>query len=191
MAPPALRSRPNLSLPVSSADHRLGPENAVVTLVEYGDIECPYSAEAFPVVQELQRAFGDHLRLVFRHFPLYDLHPHARSAAEAAESAGSRGKFWPMLETLFENSHALSRRDLVRYASRIGDDAAALRQNLDDGRFHDTVENHLISGRHSGVDQTPTFFINGVRLEEQWSFESLSAAIEQAIQHARPRAGAA
>src|SRR5438552_3146929 len=105
---------------VTEADHRSGPEDAPVTLVEYGDYECPHCGRAHPILRELQRRMGRKLRLVFRNFPLAELHPHARHAAEAAEAAAAQGKFWEMHDALFEHQTRLADTDLLRYAAALG-----------------------------------------------------------------------
>jgi protein-disulfide isomerase len=110
-----------LTPPLSSWDHVIGPADAPVTLVEYGDYECPYCGRAHPIVASILQQTGDHLRFAYRHFPLTRLHPHAEHAAEMAEAAGSRGKFWPMHDLLFQNQHALDDEDLIEYAARLGD----------------------------------------------------------------------
>jgi protein-disulfide isomerase len=109
-----------LTPPVNDRDHILGPLDAPVTLVEYGDFECPYCGMAYPIVESVRRRMGDNMRFVFRHFPLTQIHPHAQQAAEMAEAAGDRGKFWQMHGILYQNQHALEDRDLVRYAAQIG-----------------------------------------------------------------------
>ena len=109
----------SLTLPVGKLDHRRGPENAPVTLVEYGDYECPYCGKAFPIVKEIQRRLGDRLRFVFRNFPLTQSHPHAEHAAEAAEAAAGQGKFWEMHDSLFEHQQALDDAHLVHSASEL------------------------------------------------------------------------
>src|SRR6266487_1969993 len=123
---PKAMEMPHLTMPVSERDHRQGPATATVTLVEYGDYECPYCAEAYPVVKEIQRQLGPTLRFVFRHFPVTQIHPHARHAAEAAEATAAQGTFWHMHEMLFEHQDALDDEHLLHYA-------AALR--LDTERF--------------------------------------------------------
>src|SRR2546423_12240032 len=109
-----------LTLPVSQRDHQQGPETAPVTLVEYGDYECPYCGEAHPIVKELQRRLGDRLRFVFRNFPLTNAHPHAEHAAETAEAAGAQGKFWEMHDYLYEHQRALDDEHLETYAGTLG-----------------------------------------------------------------------
>ena len=154
-----------LAPPVSARDHAQGPADAPVTLVEYGDYECPHCGRAYPIVKAVQRSMGSRLRFVFRNFPLAKAHPHAEHAAEMAEAAGHEGKFWPMHDTLFENQDALEDEDLIRYAAALGIDprwaAAAVAQGL----FRERVREDFASGVKSGVNGTPTFFINEVRYD--------------------------
>jgi protein-disulfide isomerase len=169
-----------LTPPVNERDHILGPPDAPVTLVEYGDFECPYCGMAYPIVESVRSRMGDNMRFVFRHFPLTQIHPHAQQAAEMAEAAGERGKFWQMHGILYQNQHALEDRDLVRYAAQIGIPqewaAGALRTHT----FAPRVREHFMSGVRSGVNGTPTFFINGVRHDGGWDEHLLLAAVQSA-----------
>ena len=119
-----------LTPPVNAQDHVAGPDDAPVTLVEYGDFECPYCGMAHPIVKKIQRELGNQLRFVFRHFPLAEAHPHARIAAQAAEAAGVQGKFWEMHDTLFEHQQALDVEDLVGYAKALGLDTTRFARTL-------------------------------------------------------------
>ncbi len=150
-------------------DHVQGKALAPVTLVEYGDYQCPYCGMAYPVVKQLQRALGDQLRFVYRNFPLRDEHPYAEHAAEAAESAGAQGSFWEMHDALFENQEQLDDRSLIGYAGELGLDAEQVARDLDDGAWAGRVREDFRSGVRSGVNGTPTFFINGVRYDEGWN----------------------
>jgi protein-disulfide isomerase len=172
---------PPLTLPVGPRDHFQGPENAPVTLVEYGDYECPHCGRAYPIVQAVQKRLGKKLRFVFRNFPLTEVHPHAEKAAEAAEAAGKLGKFWPMHDQIFENQEALEPADLVSYAKAIGLDAAAFQRESKSRELLERVREDFMSGVRSGVNGTPTFFIGGVRYDGSWDFESLVAALEETI----------
>src|SRR5262245_12634267 len=125
----------HLTPPVSSDDHRAGPDDAPVTLLGYGDFECPHCGRAHPIVLAVRERMGPRLRFVFRHFPLAQVHPHAMPAAEAAEAAGEQGKFWEMHDALFQNQKALADADLIRYAQALGLDA-------------ERVERELVSGAH-------------------------------------------
>ena len=155
--------------PVASDDHVAGSAEAPVTLVEYGDFECPHCGRAYPIVKSIQRELGTELRFVFRNFPLSEAHPHAEHAAEAAEGAAAQGRFWEMHDTLFEHQAELEDADLVRYAADIGIDAARLRHELMASTYARKVRDHFRSGVRSGVNGTPTFFINGQRFDGNWS----------------------
>jgi protein-disulfide isomerase len=151
-----------------------------VTLTEYGDYECPYCGAAYPIVQEVRRALGPNLRFVFRHFPLSQAHPHAQRAAEAAEAAGAQGEFWKMHDLLFQNQDALEDADLLRYAVSLKLDEEIFRRELSSGLHTDRVRRDFRSGVRSGVNGTPTFFINGVRHDAPWDLPTLTAALEAA-----------
>jgi protein-disulfide isomerase len=172
-------SRIELRVPVSDRDHVLGLPDAPVTLVEYADFECPYCAAATKAIGYLGRHLGDELRFAFRHFPVTELHPHAEQAAIAAEAASAQGRFWEMHDLLFERQHALKRQDLERYAEEIGLDpsdfvlALGLRSGLDQ------VQDDLASGRVSGVNATPKFFVNGLRFDGT-DLRDLVPAVEEA-----------
>src|SRR5215212_6458179 len=174
-----------LTLPVSDEDHTRGSATAPVTLVEYGDFECPYCGQAYPIVEAIQERFGDQLRFVFRNFPLTEIHPHAEHAAEAAEIAGTQGAFWEMHDALFEHQRALDDTHLVRYAQQVGLNPDAFAEALDAGAEADRVQADFMSGVRSGVNGTPTFFINGLRFDDSWDEETLSAALEDARVTAR------
>jgi Na+:H+ antiporter, NhaA family len=152
-----------LDPPVDVArDHVRGPAGAPVTLVEYGDFQCPYCGDAYPVVQELQERFGDGVRFVFRHMPLADLHPRAPAAAQAAEAAAAQGRFWEMHDRLFEHQHELSDQDLRGHAAAIGLDVERVDRELNEGVHAARVDEDYASGVRSGTPSTPRFFINGV-----------------------------
>jgi protein-disulfide isomerase len=171
---------PTLTLPVGPRDHAQGPATAAVTLVEYGDYECPYCGRAYPIVKALQKHMGDAMRFVFRNFPLTEIHPHAGLAAQAAEAAGERGKFWEMHDLLFENQKALDLAHLASYANRLEIDPVALGEALQRGVFEARVQEDFLSGVRSGVNGTPTFFINGARYDGIWELPHLTAAVEAA-----------
>lgn len=170
----------HLNPPVGAHDHAQGPENAPVTLTEYGDFQCPDCGDAYPVVQQMQQMFGERLRFVFRNFPLNDIHPYAEHAAEAAEAAGAQGKFWPMHDTLFTHQRALHDPQLAQYAQQAGADPAAVTQALADGTFAKRVGEDLQSGERSGVQGTPTFYINGIRFDGDWTSDEFPAALRAA-----------
>jgi protein-disulfide isomerase len=169
-----------LTSPVSEVDHRAGPDDAPVTLVEYGDYECPYCGSAHSIVLAVRERMGPRLRFVFRHFPLSEVHPHALHAAEAAEAAADQGKFWVMHDALFEHQEALEDTDLIRYAQALGLDAERVQRELASGVHEPRVREQFRSGVRSGVNGTPTFFINGVRYDESWDADTLLAALEAA-----------
>lgn len=176
---------PTLTIPFGSEDWSEGPEDAVVTFVEYGDFECPQCGSMEPVLRELRRMAGPGMRFVYRHFPLTGSHPHAQAAAEAAEAAGMQGAFWSMHDALIANQQALSDCDLVGYASALGLDAAAVATALADHTYEANVREDFMSGARSGVSGTPTFFINGVRYDGEYALEALARAVQQAGRAAR------
>jgi formate-nitrite transporter family protein len=174
-----------LTPPVSERDHVAGPDDAPVTLVEYGDYECPYCGMAYPIVKAVQRALGSRLRLVFRNFPLAEIHPHARHAAQAAEAAAAQGKFWEMHDMLFEHQQALEDADLVRYAEILELDTDQIARELEAGTYAKRVRDDFRSGVRSGVNGTPTFFVNGERYEGSWANEeAFVRALRDAAQQA-------
>jgi protein-disulfide isomerase len=156
----------HLTVPVNERDHTLGPPEAPVTLVEYGDFECPFCGMAYPDLKRIRSRLGDQLRFVYRHFPRPE-HPHARHAAEAAECAAAQGedRFWAMHDRLFEHQQALDDEHLVQYAAEIGLDTRRFSQDLGHHTYLERVHQDLESGSRSGVHGTPTFFINGERYE--------------------------
>ena len=174
-----------LAPPVNAADHIQGPATAPVTLVEYGDYECPFCGQAHPIVKALRRHFGDQLRFAFRHFPLTQMHPHAQSAAEAAEAAAAQDAFWPMHDMLYEHQSALDRNHLVQYATMLNLDVDRFARELATGVYAPRVREHFMSGVRSGVNGTPTFFINGRRHDGPWDLESLGMAIDRAARAAQ------
>jgi protein-disulfide isomerase len=173
---------------VHEKDHSLGTVAAPVTLVEYGDFQCPYCAQAHPIVKALQQRLGAKLRFVFRNFPLSEMHPEAFHAAEAAESVGAQtgtAAYWKMHDTLFEHAQesewALDDEHLVRYAESCGADGSQVKRDLDEDSFKSRVRADFTSGVHSGVNGTPTFFINGVRFAGNWTdLRGFTAALEVA-----------
>jgi protein-disulfide isomerase len=158
-----------LTPPVGASDHIAGPNDAPLTLVEYGDYECPYCGMAYPIVKAAQRRLGDRLRFVFRNFPLKEAHPHATHAAEAAEAAAAQGEFCRMHDTVFEHQDALEDPDLVRYADALGLDADRVAREIAEGVHAKRVRDDFRSGVRSGVNGTPTFFVNGLRYDGSWT----------------------
>ena len=169
-----------LTVPVSDGDHSIGPIDAPVTLVEYGDYQCPYCGRAFPIVQEVRRRLGDQLRFVFRNFPLTQIHEHAEHAAEVAEAAAAQGKFWPTHDWLFRHQFALDDESLLEGVRDLGLDVERVRRELADSTHRARVREDFLSGIKSGVNGTPTFYINGIRHDADYGLETLIAAIEAA-----------
>ena len=167
-----------LALPVGSRDHVIGPEDAPLTLVEYGDYECPSCGKAFPFVKEVRKHFGARLRFVFRNFPLTEAHPHALQAAEAAECAAAQNRFWEMHDELFEHQRALDDKHLSQYAKSAGLDVARFEKDLGGHGHRTRVNEDFRSGVRSGVNGTPTFYINDVRHDGRWDAEGLITALE-------------
>lgn len=162
-------------------DHIRGPIDAPVTVVEYGDFECPHCGQAHFVLNELAEVVGDDMRLVFRHFPLTTVHPHAEMAAEAAEAAEAQRRFWEMHDVLFANQHALDERHLANYAAALELDLNRFVSDLSKRRFQPRVREDFLSGVRSGVNGTPTFFINDIRHDGGFDLNSLLGAIQKAM----------
>jgi protein-disulfide isomerase len=169
-----------LALAVSERDHVQGLETALVTLVEYGDYQCPYCRAAMPIVQELQALLGDQLRYVFRHFPLTGSHPHAQQAAEVAEAAGIEDRFFEMHAVLFENQEALDEAHLVQYATDLGLDTARIRRELGAHSHAARVREDFDGGLGSGVRGTPTFYLDDVRYDGIIGVRQFLSAIQLA-----------
>ena len=170
-----------LTLPVSEArDHLQGPADAAVTLVEYGDYECPYCGAAYPIIKEVQGRMGGRLRFVFRNFPIATSHPHAEQAAEVAEAAAAQGRFWEMHDLLYENQKRLRDEDLRGYAEKLELDLDSFDRELVEHVHAARVREDFMSGVRSGVNGTPTFFINGVRHDGSYEADALLAALRRA-----------
>jgi protein-disulfide isomerase len=176
----------NLKVPVTSTDHTLGDEQAAVTLVEYGDYECPHCGHAHPIVNAVRKHFGKQLRFVFRNFPLTEIHPQAEAAAEAAEFAGAQGRFWEMHDGIFENQSRLSGSFLVKLGAGLGLPAEKLEAALAGHEYLTRIKSDFLGGVRSGVNGTPTFFINGVRYEGAPEFEDLVESIGEEISKGKP-----
>jgi protein-disulfide isomerase len=168
-----------LTEPVGEHDHVSGPRAAPISLVEYGDFECPYCRAAEPIVAALREAFGDQLNFTFRHFPMREVHPHGQHAAEVAEAAESQGLFWEMHDTLFANQNALDDPSLLRYAVALGLDADRVERELADRVHSQRVEHDRSGGLGSGVNGTPTFYIDGLRYEGSVGLRQMLAAIRE------------
>jgi len=165
-----------LTIPVNTQDHIEGTHDAAVTLLEYGDYECLYCGEAYPLLKAVQAALGDRLRFVFRNFPLTDMHPHALRAAQFAEAAAAHGRFWEAHDMLYEHQQALSDRDLERYAVALGIEPSALVEAFS-GRYDAQIEGDFSSGVRSGVNGTPTLFVNGQRYDGPRDYDTLVALL--------------
>jgi protein-disulfide isomerase len=175
----------SLTPPIADRDHFRGTPGAVATLVAYGDYECPYTRTSMNVVGQLQQELGADLRFVFRHFPLIEIHPHALQAAEAVEAAAAQGRFWEMHAALFAHQHALEEANVLQYARDLGLDRARFAQDLATHAHLGRINADVESGLRSGVQGTPTFFINGVRYTASWERDSLGAALQRAINQTR------
>ncbi len=170
-----------LTVPVGAADHVMGALHAPITIVEYGDFECPNCKQAAPVVKLLLERFAGRLRLVFRHFPLEEVHPHALHAALASEAAAAQGKFWPMHDLLFENQNHLKLPQLRGYAEKLEIDMTRYAADMDGQAYLQRVREHIESGTLSGVRATPTFFLNGSLLDVSYGLQSLKSAVEKLL----------
>jgi protein-disulfide isomerase len=175
-----------LRTPVTPRDHIRGPADAPVTLVEYGDYQCPHCGMAHPVVEQIRAHFRQTLRFVFRHFPMTEIHPFAQTAAEAAEFGGAHGRFWEMHDGLFDNQDSLNDGSLAlplifALAEAAGLAAAELRDALARGDYIPKIRSDFLSGIRSGVNGTPTFFINGRRHDGTYAYDDLASAIAAAL----------
>jgi protein-disulfide isomerase len=170
----------SLKVPVSGEDHIQGDLKSPVVMVEYGDYECPHCGHAYPIVKKIQKHFGNRLAFVFRNFPLNEIHPNAEAAAETAEFAGAGGKFWEMHDAIYENQQELGPEMLLGLAKKLKLDAQGLQGALEEGSFTQRVKSDFLGGVRSGVNGTPTFFINGQRYNGVYDFEGISAGIEDA-----------
>lgn len=166
---------------VNKNDHIQGPPEGIVTLVEYGDYQCPHCGAAFPVVKQIQKAFAKNLRFAFRHFPLSNVHEYAFPAALAAEAAGRQGKFWEMHDMLFEQQSFLNEYALLEFAQEVGLKIPAFKMDLQDPELSEKIEADFESGVRSGVNGTPSFFINGYKYSASFDYATLAWAIEEKI----------
>lgn len=168
----------NLTLDIRTKDYTLGPDDARVTLVEYGDYECPYSRKGYRFAQMLLRHHEGLIRFVFRNFPLRKIHPHAQTCAEAALAAGEQGKFWEMHNLLFDNNRNLSKDKLFQFAEKIGLDVNRFKADLEQENFKKRVTEDFRSGVKSGVEKTPTFFVNGKKYKGELEYRGLESFVE-------------
>jgi protein-disulfide isomerase len=163
---------------INDRDHIQGNANASTTLVEYGDFECPHCGAAYPVIKEVQKRQGDKLRFVFRNFPISQAHPHAAHTAYAAEAAGKQGKYWEMHDMIFENQNALEDENLVSYAQRLNLNIDQFKIDMSSKEIAQKVSDDFTSGVRSGVNGTPTIYINGKRFDEECEVDLIIKAIE-------------
>ncbi|MFY2563131.1 DsbA family protein [Corallococcus terminator] len=167
-----------LRIPVGSLDHILGPADAPVVLVEYGDFECPFCGQAYWEMKKVLATLGGQLRYVFRHFPLSQAHPFAMQAAEASEAADVQGKFWEMYSLLYENQQALDTESLLAYARTLDLDMERFARDLSEHRFLDRIRRDFMGGVRSGVNGTPGFFINRARYQGDFSAPALITVLQ-------------
>jgi len=171
-----------LTVPVNiGTDHIRGSIDAPITIVEYGDYECPYTGGAYPVVKEIMKQFDERIYFVFRNFPLNDIHPHAQHAAEAAEAAAAQDKFWQMHNYLFEHQKALDDAHLFEYAKKVGLDIDKFKKEMSEHVYAPLINKSLKSGIDSSVEGTPTFFINGERYEDSWDLATLTSFLNKSL----------
>lgn len=173
--------RIDLAVPVTATDHLLGAEHAPLTVVEYGDFECPNCKNAVPAVKMLLENFAGKVRLAYRHFPLEEAHPHALAAAEAAECAGAQGKFWEMHDLLFASQTHLDPKHLHTYAERLGLDMARYTAEMDDHVYLQRIREHIDGGKRSRVRGTPGFFVDGAIQDVSFGLHALFDAAEAAL----------
>lgn len=167
--------------PDAAIDHISGPSSAPVTLTEYGDLECPACRQAAPVVKAMLANHAGKIRLVFRHFPLREVHPHAEMAAEAAEAAAAQGQFWPFLDLLFAHQAPLDAAHFSQYAKTLGLDMPRFENESTDHVYLQRVQEHIASGRHAGVRATPAFFLNGRFVDVSFGLQRLQDAVVAAL----------
>jgi protein-disulfide isomerase len=166
---------------LAAADHVLGDAHAKLTLLEYGDYECPACILAAPRMQHLVEAHRGRLRFVFRHFPLMEVHPNAELAAEAAEAAAAQGQFWPMHHLLFAQAHHLTPAALAGYAQSLGLDMNRFNAEMGDRIYTQRVQEHRRAGERGGLRATPAMFLNGRAVDVSLGFEKLEAAVLAAL----------
>jgi protein-disulfide isomerase len=176
---PSSDSLSQLLLPIQPEDHVEGDPHARYTLVEYGDYECPACGSLFQTIRQLHAQFGDNIRLVFRHYPLSGIHPHAEQAAEAAEAAAAQGRFWEMHDLLFEHQNALRPKDLYKYSEQLGLDSKRFRDELKDRKYEDRVREDFRRGVANGVYGTPGLFVNGIRHNGELDVASILAKLKE------------
>jgi protein-disulfide isomerase len=171
----------DLTPAVNSNDHIYGNTSAPIELVEYGDYECPYCGRAYPIVKNIQQVLGPDLKFVFRNFPLRKIHPHAYPAAVATEAAGLQGKFWEMHDLIFENQKTLSNENILRLADSLGLDTERFRNDIQQESLMNKVRKDFESGMRSGVNRTPTFFINEEKYLYDWEEGGLLTHLQRLV----------
>ena len=170
-----------LSVVVGKSDHAQGPENAPVTLVEYGDYQCPYCADVHSMIHAIAKTMGANLRFVFRHMPLLEVHPYAPYAAEAAEAAGAQGKFWEMHDAIYEHQSDLGSDLVHRLALTLNLDMPRFEADMEARRYRPRVRRDFMGAMRSGVAATPAFFINGERYEGILEQRALLTALQRTL----------
>ena len=170
---------PDLRTPVSDSDHIFGSPDATIELVEYGDYQCPYCGAAYPIVKRIQDELGNRLKFVFRNFPLRKIHPQALMAAVASEAASLQGKYWEMHDMLFENQKRLNYSSIINYAEHLGLDIIRFKLNVADINLEKKALSDFESGLRSGVNATPTFFVNGNKYLQDWKAPEFIQFLEQ------------
>ena len=170
-----------LTVPVTRRDHHSGPIRAIAHLLEYGDFECPACGQAHFLVKEIQEAMGRRLCFTFRNFPLANVHPHSECAAEAAEAAAAQSRYWEMHDMLFEHQRALDEEDIAAYAAALGLDRTRLFRELESGIYEPRVHEDYVSGIRNGVNETPSFFINGVRYDGPLEVDAMVKALKEKL----------
>ena len=164
---------------IGGQDHIQGAKDSPIQLVEYGDYQCSYCGQAYPAVQAAQQALGNKLEFVFRNFPLPEVHPHAQQAALAAEAAAAQGKFWEMHDALYEHQNQLDDAHLVKFAQQLGLDVAKFKQDMQAAATADKVAADFESGVRSGVNGTPSFFVNGQKFDGDWQGQGLTEFLQR------------
>jgi protein-disulfide isomerase len=170
-----------LRFPLTDADHAQGRKDAPLTLLEYGDYECPYCGAAYPIIKRIQQEIGDNLRFVFRNFPITSAHPDALAAALAAEAAALQGRFWEMHDLLFEHQDSLDAESLMSYASSLDLDLIQFKSDIKRPDVEERVTTDQYGGMRSGVRGTPGLFINGFRYDGDWSYDVLADVLSETL----------
>lgn len=172
-----------LEAPVTDADHIRGPQEPAITLVEYADYQCPTCIKAAQAVEQLMETHGDRVRLVFRHFPLVSYHDMALPAALAAEAAGRQGRFWEMHHRIFAAAGEFDDDDLARWADELKLDMQQFEADRRDAQLERYIRRQRLEGARSGVDGTPTFFLGGLRIAPDPTYESLAAHVDYFLEN--------